>query len=565
MSLFVPGAARFPLFAGLLFLPAPIAAAASFALHTSIFAGVGAGVVITAACAWLLRNRLPQPLSPVSRASSLLGERLAMLFTALLACSALYSTKYGGLPAWVSSDSGNHAGIMRDLFRSITFPYGGCVSLHVAWHLIELLFHSQAFFAFALLFYGTVALAAALPLAIVLGILSPLAPRARTLGLIGASAGALAGLFLVVLPLLSYLQVEGFWPQIIALIPLLLLWWLDVSLDGWWQRVLAWTMAAVLFRYTYGLNLGELLVAVAVVAVLESPERLLPLAVAYGGAVLVVAGMALKMFDEVSAKWGWFVVYDLIPALRGLLIGLAGLVLAFVGNRPATARLALGRALRLPLFVSFGGWLVTSLYRGHLPRSYYILKYPILGICLTALAGAVVCGAVAALLVERHGLRDWLWALGCVAAIAASTGYAWYSFQGYHPVYYDRILGRTSKELRPLADLEAWKRIDATVLKEKKKFGGYLVAYGPMSNFMNSAMGVGDGQTWYFQGRPPHQEPGYCVFWDATHPDPWPDFNRWYRHRWIVDRLERDKTLQCEDYSAAWDSSLHRRICHVCK
>src|SRR6185503_18406496 len=98
-----------------------------------------------------------------------------------------------------------------------------------------------------------------------------------------------------------------------------------------------------------------------------------------------------------------------------------------------------------------------------------------------------------------------------------------------------------------------------------KQFGGYLVSFGPMSNFMNSAMGIGSGQDFYFKGGSPKSGPGYCVFFDQTRPDPWPEFLRWYRHRGLAERMNREPTAQCVEYSAPWDPALRRRICHLCK
>src|SRR5947209_3654111 len=103
---------------------------------------------------------------------------------------------------------------------------------------------------------------AALPLAVTFAVLRRHeGTRAWTIGLLAATAGALGGMLLVALPLVHYFQVEGFWTQVFVLVPLLLLWWLDVTLARDWQRIALWALAIIVVRYTYGLNLVELLVA----------------------------------------------------------------------------------------------------------------------------------------------------------------------------------------------------------------------------------------------------------------------------------------------------------------
>ena len=173
-------------------------------------------------------------------------------------------------------------------------------------------------------------------------------------------------------------------------------------------------------------------------------------------------------------------------------------------------------------------------------------------------------GYVVATVVEKKRKRELAWA-ACLALFASAVALWFSTFSEYHSGYVERLVGRPPHVLRPLADVEAWRRIDATVDKEQKKIGGYLVSFGPMSNFMNSAMGIAGGQAFYFQGQPPKMDPGYCVFWDGTQPDPWPEFNRWYRHRPLAQRLAQDRNAKCEDYPAPWDATSKRRLCHLCR
>jgi hypothetical protein len=536
-----------------LLLPPLCAAPLRVALNAPALPSLLAGFIATGLLAVMVSKQLPPP--RLTRAKA-----LAVALVSIAACAALYSRTFAGLPAWIGSDSGNHAALLRS---GNVHAYEGFFSMYLLWDLVEQLTCLDSFHAFALVFYGEIVLLAALPLAISFATLRVFeGTRAWTAGVVASTLAALASLGLVVLPLVHYFQVEGFWTQLFALVPLVLIWWLDVILAEGWQRIFVWGAGLVLMRYTYGLNLVELLVAFACVAVIDAPRRWrIPLA-ALSLVSLVGAGMAHARFASVVRMWGWFLGYDLKRALGAGQLALAALVLAALGE--LFTRRAIARALRVPVLLGVGSFTITVYHLHRFKPSYYIFKYPFQAICLLSLAGCVMLGYLAAVLVERRGWRVLAWGGVCLGLFGWAVALWFATFSEYHFGYVERLVGRPPHVLRPLADLEAWRRIEALDAREKKKFGGYLVSFGPMSNFMNSAMGIGNGQSFYFQGKSPKMDPGYCVFWDGTQPDPWPEFDRWYRHRPLAQRLGRERNAKCEDYPAPWDGS-KRRLCHLCR
>jgi hypothetical protein len=556
------GSSRWAVLLVLVSLPPLIAAPLRAALHAPVLLANLVGLGVSVAAGLWLRRRLPPP-----TAAPLRWWRLVVVAVVVaVSWACLYSNAMAGLPAWIGSDSGNHAAILHDVVGAGPSGYLGFASMYLAWNLVAALTRLNLFWSFVVVFYAQVMLLAALPLFIGFMVLRRhQGERAWIAGALAGASCALVALSLVALPLQHYFQVEGFWPQIFGLVPLLLLWWLDATLIDPWHRLLAWAITLVLFRYTYGLNLAELSLAFGAVAVSEIPRRFWPLALlaallALGGALLSV-----RELNAVVTKWGWFVGYDVKRALVAGAAALAGLLIAAVGNRAANVELGLWRALRLPILFSAGSFAVTAIFLFKHKPSYYVWKYPFEAICLAAVAGGVAVSAVAATVVASRGWRVLVWGAASMSLLITSIVLWFGTFKEYRPGYLERVRGGPHKILRPLADLGAWRIIDDTLATKHKQFGGYLVSYGPMSNFMNSAMGVAEGQKFYFEGRPPKSGPGYCVFFDQTRPDPWPEFNRWYRHRGLAERMNRDPTVQCVEYSAPWDPALKRRICHLCK
>jgi hypothetical protein len=507
------------------------------------------GLVGAVAAAVLISARLPPPTLPRKKL-------LLSLFVGAAACAALYARAYSGLPSGIGSDAGNHAALLRSADPRY---YQGFVSMYLWWHVLEGLLHLDAFHAFGVLFYAEVSLMAVVPLAVSFVVLRRFeGTRAWTVGAAAAVASLLCALGLVALPLVHYFQIEGFWSQIFALVPLLLLWWLDAALDEEWPRLLAWSLAVVAVRYTYGLNLVELLVAFAAVLLLDAPRRFRLPAAALALVTLYAAWVAHERFAAVVKQWGWFIGYNLVKAVTAGELALAAMVLAALV-------MPLARALRLPVLLAVGGFTIALYHQHFFKATYYLWKYPFQAVCLLALAACPVAAVVAAGLVERR--RRPLVGAGGGALVLLGVAFAlwWSTFDAYHPSYLARLVGRPPPGLRPLVDLGADEHIDALLLKEKKKFGAYLVGYPAMANFMNSSRGVGNGQKWYFEGRQPEMGAGWCVFWDGTEPETFSEFNRWYRHKSLVQRLRRDAKARCDEYAAPWDPTLKRKICYLCR
>src|SRR5262249_38216474 len=157
-------------------------------------------------------------------------------------------------------------------------------------------------------------------------------------------------------------------------------WWLDVILDEDWQRIAVWAGSVVLMRYTYGLNIVELLMAFAAIVVIDAPRRFRIPLFAVSLVALFAAFRAHARFAVVVRQWGWFAGYDVVNALWAGQLALASLLLASLGL-PKIAR-----ALRLPLMFSCASFTIAVYHLHTFKPSYYIYKYPLDAICLAALA-----------------------------------------------------------------------------------------------------------------------------------------------------------------------------------
>ena len=319
---------RVAVVAALAVLPPLCAAPLRVVLNAPALPSMLFGFLATALVAMAVSARLPR----LSR-----EKFFIVALVALAGCASLYSRTFSGLPAWIGSDSGNHAAILR---TGNVQAYQGFASMYLLWDLVERVTRLNSFHAFALIFYGEIVLLAALPLAVSFAVLRPFeGTRAWTAGAAASALAALAALGLVALPLIHYFQVEGFWTQLFALVPLLLIWWLDVVFTEGWQRIAVWGVGLVLVRYTYGLNVVELLLAFACVALLDSPRRFRLPMLALSLVSLYAAWAAHARFAAVVRQWGWFVGYDLKKALGAGELALAALVLAATGEPSARGRL----------------------------------------------------------------------------------------------------------------------------------------------------------------------------------------------------------------------------------
>ena len=532
------------------------------------------------------------PFVPALRASRTSWLHLALgslsvCVVASFSTYCLYNRYFGGLTNYRGTDTGFHIASYHAFVRTTPDAYHGFVSMYAALYFVQHLLSLNAFWALAVVFYGEVVLACALPLVITFSLLWPLRRQSSLAYGIGAALAAPVALivqYLVVLPQQHQNQADGFYPHLFGLLPLLTIWLIDALVRQPLLRFAAVLLAFVCYRYTYGLNLGDLALAVAALAALDACDTRNR---AWWRGLLGITslGMAGAAYFAYKALWpvhtlsGHVVPYNVPLSNDAQVIGLGGLALVMAAGSGARGLFAGGglrRAARFPFLFGAINLMIVLLYmRSGAPRIYYFFKYPIAGLILVASACGALTPAVLARGIAELRLSGWrrvltpAAALVCVGLPALAVSKWADATPLYRAGFEERAWGKPpfKSELNlPLADLGAWSRIEDVLHDKHKKFGGYVVSQFGMMIFMNAALEVPDfGWSTWFAGPPAKPLPGYCVFWDEGPPTDWLVWEFGFPLKALRQQLELDRSKQCRSYRAHWNpDGPPRTLCYRC-
>ncbi len=510
---------------------------------------------------------LLSPLRPRFRPREALGWALVAA-TFGLAANWLYNPFFDGMVSVGGGDNGVHVREMMTWLRSDPTTYGGCVGMHaLAWWL-ERALGWTAFESFRVIFYLTVLWVVSLPCLAVLGSSN----ESSSAGLAVTAAAWLAltlwSAARYLLPVLGYQQADGFMAHLFALVPLIAAWLVDVLVRARLLRVAGLLLSLAAYRYSYALNLGDFVIAISVLLLVESggfgrwrwPLR--AAALLLGLSSVIVYQYLLQLLPRAGA----IVYYDKPTVVQAQWTALAALAAATVAGLLVDGReSALARLARLPRGFCAGGgvaWYVI----GGLPgvERYYPTKYSLHAFVLAAVASVAVLsvslGRAVTALQRRARPARLLAAAAVVSLLVLSAVDGWArGFEPYRPAYLERSTGRPPfRRIRPLADRHARRRIAEILAARSARFAGYLVASWPMFNFFNSELGFCDGTFECFQRAQPERAPGSCVFWEG----PGEGWNEWYPQPWLRAQLQSDPARECESYSSTWGST--RSLCWRC-
>jgi hypothetical protein len=480
-------------------------------------------------------------------------DDLLILAPALVAALLLYNRHFGGLVAWIGSDGGLHIEKSRQFASTDPHAYSGFVAFYGVAHWLERAARISVFWSFSATFLVGAALLVALTLAVAHSATPATARRAYLALTLGATA---LGFSTSGLPLVHYLQLDGFLPHAFGLAPLFLIWWLDASPLRPWPRLLLVLGAVALLRYSYGLLLPDACLALAGVVLLDPPrDKRLDRA----GAAIVVLGLvaaALLVHHRMTPLWpvyGWII--PLRPALAAGADLATGLGLLLAGATDPTRR----RPLRFPaLVVLLHAGTLLLLLRAHPAAPYYVQKYAFHGLVLGVAAAAVgLAAALTAPPPRKIAQAGALLLLG--AGLWLSSRFAAPAW----PSFAERAFGRPPfQHILPLADLGAWTRIEEELRRQHTGFGGYITSYGPLFNFMNAGLGhLGGG---YFDHTGFRETPGYCVFFEKRADPLWQGWDPG-KHDPVRQRLAVMPQVACRSYRASWRSDGTRTLCWVCR
>lgn len=531
-------------------------------------------LIVTLVCAapFLSRPRLP-----VDWRRSI-GLAALLLLLALAGFGALFNRYYRGAVVLSSSgipDAGNHVLSEHRFVTDSPAIYNGFVSLlgFVEW--VKRIARTDDYWGFIVATYAAMLIYLVMGLAAAATVLQRFAtrPRAYRIGLVAGFVSSLA-VALVALPFLHYHHAQGFFPPIFGLLPLVGLWIADAMVRTVLWRWFALAVLLVLYRFTYGLNLPDLLAAFAILLVADAwtaPGWLLKAALALLSVAAIGAAIhAARALQPVFLTPGPFLPYDVHTVLVAQWLAIAVIAIAALSPlmRGALAGSGVKRWVRLPLMLAaLNAAFMTLVPKPSPMNDYYYLKTNFHAILLLLAASVVLVTALVSGMVDRWSERPRLPRLvsgGIVTvALALALLELGRGFAVYWPSFAQRAFGSPPFTLlQPLVDRGAWKRIDRVLAQHRARFGGYITSYYPTFNFMNASFDYWNGGISFYYGWPPAERPGYCVFWEGGAPES--RLESVFPQQPLVDRLSREPQRTCVGYRPSWKADGIRTLCWLC-
>ena len=575
-----------PLFSLLLLwlLPAALASVLRSALKVPLWVGASAGLLLVYGVTWkAVSRRRPWP----THLPFALLQALYVIVAMEVTWRMLGIPAMQGLVSTGGGDAGNHAALRADFVTRTPGTYQGFTVFHTVTYGLEQLFGQDAFASFRATFY---LVPAVLAVALTVGLEAAVGRLGRTgRALVVAQVALLAATVAVwphlLLRLLHYHQGEGFYAHLFGLVPLVLA-WLAYALPGAaWARCGALAVFTVLYRYTYGLNLGDFLFTCGVLVLLEGTTSLGPKyrrwAWPVGLALLAAAAYAYWRLLPLAHVSGGFVPHAHERALRVQAWTVAGLLVVrfLIPRGEGVERRLLDFAL---LFGGVNAGVQGAYLWAKLPIDYYFLKYGLHALVLLLSAAMLVAsarfGALPHLGTESPRGRAWsvgLALLVTVLLVEVTRGWG-RSFKVYDHTYEERVRGTPPFQYLDALEDRGGSALIRRVLRERgKRFGGLLTPSWPRLNFSNVALGwvpedwqARNGHWSVFKNGAVKEAPGTCVFWESSEAD-WESYRRiaaeGYPHLEAgVRRLHALPGRECQDHPAPWVPGGTRTLCYRC-
>ncbi len=253
----------------------------SLAITAVILAG-------SAALLWPLLGARRAPLAmwlPVTMA----GAAMAMLAIHVLAAPA-----FDGLPALTGGDAGLHVGRERAFVTIRNNGYEGMATFYATAHWFQIA-GDDWIASFRDSFWVVVAMVAILPVAVAGWASAQVERTSVRLAVGGLGIGAAAGAaWLTALPFLHYYQCDGYFPQLFGVVPIIVTAIGYTAASTRLLRLVVLGAGIVFLRFTYLLNLGEMLIVTAAMLAIEAGAVGLPRAprLLLGGGALATFGLA---------------------------------------------------------------------------------------------------------------------------------------------------------------------------------------------------------------------------------------------------------------------------------
>lgn len=441
-----------------------------------------------------------------------------------------WSPLWGALVSTGGGDAGDHVFYIARMERDAAVQYNGLIVFHTfAWWWMRLT-GTDYFTTFAVLFWGSVVvLLGTIIHRSFIDLVPHLGVAARRSGLLGIAL-VLAVAWLpfdkVLLPVLHILQGEGYYPQLWGLLPLVVAWFAYASIERPIGRAIALFLAVVVYRYTYTLNLGELVFTTAVLLAFEFShylprDRLQRWAIFGCLALGMLASYRIFSTLLVLLRNGGATksteVWHVIAAT-----GLMGVALSLEVGRTPTASTRSRSASFVAVFALASAAIQTAYLCFGFPEFYYFYKFGIHPLWIAT--AAITVHLPSTLLRMKRELADrhrrsvlptaTMVAISLLGVMLATTG-----VESFRPSYRERASSALPPEhLVPFYEPEAAAIISQVLRESSSRFGGYITRPAwALSGFMNASLGMPHRfREPYYRSGAVRTKPGHCVFWDST-------------------------------------------------
>ena len=393
----------------------------------------------------------------------------ALLCLTLIA-GLLWLRTFWGLSTLGCADAGTHAGYARMFWHAERRVYNGFITLYAFYYAAKVLGVDFYGSAVAGIYYAVVFCACFAAF-----FLERVFPKASLLQ--RCFALSISALFAV--PLLFCLQGEGYLPQIFGFIPLAAAMLLFATLENSVGRIACLCAGLILTRYTYGLNLADLLFATAAAAAIESRQsrRVVARRLMLGLAVcsLCAAFVALHHLRAIFSVPGAILYVNWRLGCAG--IALSGLTfgalasLRLRGNAPESS-VRLWRIVSWFLLASAASLLLLRMTTG---GHYYAMKYTVLPALLVLMISPSALLLLRTLPEPRAKVLQGLLPVSLLLLGGA-----------YKEWVTEYVYAETNW---PLAMPPVIEFVRNTLEREQKRFGGYLTQSWPRYCFLNAGFG----------------------------------------------------------------------------
>ena len=523
----------------------------------------GAGIGFAFALATVVVAIAVMPFVPALRATELtwkeaIAANVVVVLAGAFAVWIIYNGDFGGLVSYVARDAAmpidaaTHVQLYHAFTKQTPDVYQGFVSLYGFWDPLRRVAGDLIFPAtLSYLLCGFVVAAA--PCVVVFSILRNFRANARAY-FVGAAvclAGVIVVQYVTILPLEVVHHMSGFWGHMFGLVPLMSLWMVDTLVRQRMLRVAAILFVVAIYRYTYGLNLTDVLVAVGLVLVVEAigdSRWRARMGFGLGALAVIAAGVfSYSQLVPILRKWGWLVAHDPPRVWQGQVIALAALAATVcLPPRDVASRSGILRALRFPFLFGFVNVVLLVVTKQFTTTKYYYYqKYSFHAVVLVASALVVVAAYWAALVASRGDRRI----LVCVCVVLVLATFSQLrirrGFASYQEGFQEYVHGPPYRRAQPWYDSGGVAKMREVLRESGSAYGGYLATFWPMRSFTNALFEFDPD----FYGPPDvDRRPGHCVFWEGG------EFASY----------DRDATKQCSTYEQRWKPSRVGTLCWRC-